>query len=62
LSAQRRAESPKAIRQKAKMRDAQETFWQHMQKEAAQEIRCGQCHLALFAAASMIVAAKSGRS
>ena len=50
LSAQRQAGSAKPIRQKAKMSDAHETFRQDVEKEAAQELRRCQCHLALLAA------------
>jgi len=59
LSAQRQAGSPKAIRQKAKMTDADETFGQHVKKEAAQELRRCQCHLTLLAPAGIILPAES---
>jgi len=37
LSAQRQTASPKAIRQKAKVTNADKAFGQHMQEEAAQD-------------------------
>ena len=59
LSALRQAGSPEASRQKAKMTDAHETFRQHVEKETAQELGRCQCHLALLAAASIILPAES---
>jgi len=51
--------SPKAIRQKAKVADANKAFRQHVQKEAAQKLRRYQSHLSLLAAAGIILPAES---
>jgi hypothetical protein len=39
--------------------NADETFGQHVQKEAAQKLGCCQCHLALLATAGIILPAES---
>jgi hypothetical protein len=39
--------------------DADEAFGEHVQKKAAQELCRGQCHLALLAAAGIILPAES---
>src|SRR5215469_11509785 len=59
LSAQQQTRSPKAIGQKAKVADANKAFGQHVQKEAAQELRRCQSHRALLAAAGIILPAES---
>ena len=59
LSAQQQTSSPKAIREKAKVTDANKALGQHVQKEATQELHRCQRHLALLAAAGIILPAES---
>jgi len=47
-----------AIGQKAAVTDAHETFGQDVEEEAAQELRCGEGHLALLVARSVVLPAE----
>jgi len=47
-----------AIGQKAEVTDAHETFGQDVEEEAAQELRCGEGHLALLVARSVVLPAE----
>jgi len=59
LPAQRQAGSPKAIRQEAEVTNADKALGQHVQEEAAQELRRCQRHLTLPATAGIILPAES---
>jgi len=48
-----------AIRQQAVAADTHETFWEHVEKEAAQEVHCVQSHDALPAAVGIIAPAEA---
>jgi hypothetical protein len=44
-----------SIREKTKVPDSDEAFWQHMEEEAAQELGSQQRHLAQLAAVSVVL-------
>jgi hypothetical protein len=56
--AQRQTGSSKTIGQKAEVTAADEALGQHVQKEAAQELGGGQCHLTLLATVGVILPAE----
>ena len=58
LSGQCQAGSAKVIGEKAEVTDAHEASGKHVQKEAPQELRRAQGHLAVFAAVGVILPAK----
>ena len=48
-----------AVGEQAVVADAHEAFWQHVEEEATQELRCFQLHDALPAAVSIILPAEA---
>ena len=55
LVAEQEAMRAESIREKTKIADSHEAFWQHVQEEAAQELRSQQRHRALLAAVSIVL-------
>jgi len=53
--AEREAMRAESIREKTKIADSHEAVWQHVQEEAAQELRAQQRHGALLAAVSIVL-------
>ena len=53
--AEREAMRAESIREETKIPDSHEAVWQHVQEEAAQELRAQQRHRALLAAASIVL-------